>query len=128
MSRNLVQVLVAAVVLNSAAVASTMLWPNTARSTASQIVTASADFDHVFASVADLPRRDGTPASLTRADLEWSFPSVAALARPNGAPASLMAPDFDRTFASVSTWRRGDTPPNRERLRNIGWKRILGTS
>ena len=101
MSRHLVQVLVAAVVLKSAAVASTMLWPSTATSTASQVSTASADFDHVFASVTTPPVRN---------------------------PVDLTTPDFDKVFASVSAPRRENTPPNRERLRNIGWQRILGSS
>jgi hypothetical protein len=35
--------------------------------------------------------------------------------------------DFDHAFTSVAAPRRENTPPNRERLRNAGWKRILGT-
>jgi hypothetical protein len=100
MSRNLVRMLMAAVVLNSVVVGSMMAWPNTANSTGSQTSIGSGDFDYVFAAVAAAPHGDVTPANATMVD-------------------------FDQSFASVSGPRRENTPPNRERLRNIGWKRIL---
>ena len=102
MSRNLTRVLMAVLVLNAIAVASTMLWPNMAHSTGSNAAVAAVDFDHAFNSLNTTPRRADTPAPLA-------------------------AVDFDKTFANFSTPHRINTPPNRERLRNIGWRRILGS-
>lgn len=126
MSRNIIRILMAVVVLNSIAVASAMVWPNVANSTAVQ-ANARADFDHAFANATVQPDREFTPAVLTPADYERIFASVTVPWDRPHAPAAL-TPDFDRVFASVSVRHRGDTPPNRERLRNIGWKRILGSS
>jgi hypothetical protein len=99
MSRNLTRVLMAVLVLNAFVVASTMLWPNTAHSTGSNAAVAAVDFND-------------------------AFNSVAAAQRPAAAPAPV---NFDKTFANFSTPHRISTPPNRERLRNIGWRRILGS-
>lgn len=100
MSRNLIRMLMAAVVLNSPVVAATMMWPDTANSTGSQVSIGRGYFDYVFAAVTIPAHRNLAPANMTMVD-------------------------FDRAFTSVSAPRREDTPPNRERLRNIGWKRIL---
>jgi hypothetical protein len=110
MSRNLTRVLMAVLVLNAIAVASTMLTNASAttsvdpapHSTAnSAAVVETADFDYLFSTVTAAPYRIDTPAAA--------------------------AVDFDNVFASVSTPHRMNTPPNRERLRNIGWRRILGS-
>ncbi len=108
MSRNLTRVLMAVLVLNAIAVASTLLTnasattsvDTAAHSTANDPVVAVADFDYLFSTVTAAPYRIETPA---------------------------VALDFDKVFASVSTPHRMNTPPNRERLRNIGWRRILGS-
>ena len=110
MSRNLTRVLMAVLVLNAIAVASTMLTnasANTsvdtaAHSTTNAPVVAAADFVYLFSTVTAAPNRFDTPAATT-------------------------VVDFDKVFASVSTPHRMNTPPNRERLRNIGWRRILGS-
>jgi hypothetical protein len=102
MSRNITRILMAVLVLNAIAVASTMLWPNIAHSTGSQASMTAVDFDHTFNSVTAAPRRADTPAASA-------------------------AVDFDKVFTSVSAPHRMNTPPNRERLRNIGWRRILGS-
>jgi hypothetical protein len=102
MSRNLTRVLMAVLVLNAFVVASTMLWPNTAHSTGSNAGVAAVDFN-------------------------YAFNSIAAAQRPAAAPAMMAAVNFDKTFANFSTPHRISTPPNRERLRNIGWQRILGS-
>ena len=101
MSRKLINALVTVVALNSIFVASTIVWPTIASSTGRASVT-SVDFDQVFATVTAPMRGQDTPAIVTQVD-------------------------FDQVFASVATPRREDTPPNRERLRNIGWKRILSS-
>jgi hypothetical protein len=113
MSRNLTRVLMVVVVLNAIAVASTMLWPNTAHSTANNAVVAAVDFDYIFNSVTPAPR----PAFMD---------SVTAAPLPAPTPAAATV-DFGKVFASVSSSPRLNTPPNRERLRNIGWRRILGS-
>jgi hypothetical protein len=96
----------AVLVLNGIAVASTLL-PNVAHSTANDAGVAAtandaADFAFIFSTVTAAPYRIDTPAAAT-------------------------VVDFDKTFASVSTTHPMNTPPNRERLRNIGWRRILGS-
>jgi hypothetical protein len=103
MSRNVVRVLMAVLVLNAIVVASTMMWPNTANSTANEASFAPVDFDYAFDSVTTAQRTAYTPANSA-------------------------AVDFEAVFADVSSASRGNTPPNRERLRNLGWKRILGSS
>jgi hypothetical protein len=100
MSRNFIGVLMAAVVLNSLVVASTLVWSNTANSTGSLPSANGIDFDYVFAAVANQPR-------------------------PNNAPAAAPTVDFDKAFGNFNTRRPEDTPPNRERLRNVGWRQIL---
>jgi hypothetical protein len=109
MSRNLTRILMAVLALNAIAVASTLLTnasattsvDKVAHSTANDPVVAAADFDYLFSTVTAAPYRIDTPAAA--------------------------AVDFDKVFASVSTPHRMNTPPNRERLRNIGWRRILGS-
>jgi len=103
MSRNITRLLMAVLVLNAIVVASTMFWPNTAHSTGNNTAAVAAvDFDYAFNSL---------PAAPRRAD----------------APAPLAAADFDKAFGNFNTPHRINTPPNRERLRNIGWRRILGS-
>lgn len=102
MSRNITRILMAVLVLNAIVVASTMLWPNTAHSTANNAAVAAVDFDHAFNSLPAAPRRADTPAPLATVD-------------------------FDKAFGNFGAPHRINTPPNRERLRNIGWRRILGS-
>ena len=109
MSRNLTRVLMAVLVLNAIAVASTMS-TNTAHSTASDAVVTTAN-----------------DAVVATADFAYLFSTVTAAPYRIDTPAAAAAVDFDKVFASVSTPHRMNTPPNRERLRNIGWRRILGS-
>lgn len=104
MSRSLIHMFMGFVVLNAVIVAGTIVWSDAANSsTGSQIAAERGDFDYVFA-------------------------AATAASPGNHAPAATTMVDFDQTFTSVSVPRREDTPPNRERLRNLGWKRILGTN
>ena len=109
MSRNLTRVLMAVLVLNAIAVGATMLSPNAAHSTVNNNVVAAVDFNHTFSSVTAAPR----PAFMD---------SVTAAPLP-----AATTVDFNKVFASVNSSPRLNTPPNRERLRNIGWRRILGS-
>jgi hypothetical protein len=113
MSRNLTRILMAVLVLNAIAVGAATLWPNAAHSTANNAVVAAVDFDQTFNSVTPTPR----PAFMD---------SVTAAPLPASTPAATTV-DFNKVFASVSSSPRLNTPPNRERLRNIGWRRILGS-
>jgi hypothetical protein len=114
MSRKVISVLTTIAALICVVVGSAIIWPNMASSTGGQVsATAPA-------------ARDVTSASLTEADFNRIFASVTAVPLPRLNGPALNRPDFDRVFASVATPRRENTPPNRERLRNVGWKRILG--
>ncbi len=128
MLRTLIRVVVGLVVLNCIVVVSNLVWPNIARSTGSQAFIAEADFDHVFASATTSPRPEHVPAFLTMIEFERVLAGEAAMPRRENTPALQTTVDFERVFASVSTPRRGNTPPTREKLRNAGWKRILGSS
>lgn len=78
----------------------TLAWPDSARSTGSQQPGVNVDFDQVFASV--------NPA------------------RTQEAPTRVTKVDFDQVFVSMTERpRRDNTPQNREKLRNAGWRRIL---
>jgi hypothetical protein len=127
MSRNLIRILTAVVALNCIVVGSIMVWPDTASSTANKTFTAKPDFDHAFASATTPPRSEYVPAFLTMIDFERVLAGVTPMTH-RDAPAILTTVHFDRVFASVSTPLRGNTPPTREKLRNAGWKRILGSS
>jgi hypothetical protein len=97
-SRDLAYVLASIVASACIALALTLAWPNSARSTGSQEL--KVDFDAVFASV--------------------------SVARIQDAPTGATNVDFDQVFASMTEPSpRANTPQNREKLRNAGWRRIL---
>jgi hypothetical protein len=110
MSRNLVSVLATVVALSCVVVGSTIV--NIASSTGG------------LANVTP-PAREHAPASPTKADFDQTFARVTAPPRREDVAAFLTKRNFDDTFASVMVPRRENSPPNREKLRNIGWKRIL---
>jgi hypothetical protein len=114
MSRKVISVLTTLVALTGIVVGSAIMWPNIASSTGGQ-ATATAP-----------AARQVTSASLAETDFNRIFASVTAVPLPRLNGPALNRPDFDRVFASVATPRHDNTPPNRERLRNVGWKRILG--
>ena len=128
MSRSLIRVLMAVVALGCIVAGSTMVWSNTASSTASKALMARADFDHAFASATIPPDREYVPVFLTMIDFERVLAGATAMPPREDTPAVLTTVHFDQVFASVSAPRRGNTPPTREKLRNVGWKRILGSS
>jgi hypothetical protein len=110
MSRNLVSVLATVVALSCVVVGSTIV--NIASSTGG------------LANVTP-PLGEHTPASLTKADFDQTFASMTIPRQRADVAVFLTKHDFDHTFASVMVPRRENTPPNREKLRNVGWKRIL---
>ena len=137
MSLNLIRVLAAVVALVCVVAGAAVVWPTMARSTGSQafmpqavVTTAlmtSADFDHAFASVAEA-RRESIPAFLAMIDYERVVVGETAMLRHEPTPVIPTAADFEAVFDSVTLPRRDNTPPIREKLRNAGWKRILGSS
>jgi hypothetical protein len=101
MSRELVCVLMTVVASACGVVGSTLVWPNIVRSTEGQALVITVNFDQVFASVNATPRTDYAPTILTKVD-------------------------FDQVFGSMTERpHRENTPANREKLRNSGWKQIL---
>jgi hypothetical protein len=101
MSRELICVLMIVVASACVVVGSTAVWPDIARSTEGQPLVTKVNFDQVFASVNATPRTDYAPTILTTID-------------------------FDQVFGSTTERPyRENTPANREKLRNAGWKRIL---
>ena len=69
----------------------------------------------------------GFYAVVAAIDFDYVFNSVSTAPRPVSTPAAATTVDFDKVFASIAGSHRMNTPPNRERLRNIGWRRILGS-
>jgi hypothetical protein len=90
-------------------------------------VATKVDFDQAFVDVTVIPRLEFMLAIMTKADFDQAFSkSIAAPGREN-TPLTITEVDFDQAFANaIAVPRRENTPPNREKLRNAGWKRILG--
>jgi hypothetical protein len=74
------------------------------------------------------PDSAGDEAFLARADFDLVFASVNAGSHIEDIQKTATVTTFDQVFASMMTYRLDDTPPNREKLRNAGWRRILQKS
>jgi len=66
-------------------------------------------------------------ASLTKTDFDLVFASVNARSQVEEVPKVTTRIAFDQVFASIAKAQL-DNPPNREKLRNAGWKRVLQKS
>jgi|SRR5580704_17215414 hypothetical protein len=76
----------------------------------------------------NIARPVGGTADVTKVDLGQSSTDAIAPSHPEWTPAIMTRVDFDRTFADLAAVpRRENTPANRERLREAGWKRIIGS-
>jgi hypothetical protein len=131
MSRKLISALTAVVALGGLVAGATMVWSNTARSIGTPsgaTVPARADFDQSFASVTDAPTREYVPSFLAMIDFHRHFAGENALPPVEYVPVPRTAIEFDHVFDSVNRTRADNTPPNRERLRNAGWRRLLQAS
>jgi hypothetical protein len=127
MSRKLVIALTAFVALNGVAGGS-MLLTGAPNSTGSQAFAAETDFDPLSASQ-PTPARTYIPAYLAMIDFERVFAGPNALPQREYVPVVLTAAiDFQQVFRSVSAPSRDNTPLNREKLRNAGWRRLLEAS
>jgi len=84
------------------------------------------DFDQAIADATAMPRHDDRPAFMTMVDLNVALASAIDAPRRANAPVIVTKLDFDHAFADTTAAQRPEnTPPNREKLRNAGWQRIL---
>src|SRR5262245_8185414 len=138
MSRKLSKILLAAVALCWLVGGSMLHLRNNARlgiessiltrvSTAgSPVSTAFAAPDDVHTSVPGALERMYVPEFLAMSAFERHFTGENALPPREYVPVRMTAAlDFDRAFRAVSLATRDNTPPNRDRLRTIGWRHIL---
>ena len=103
MKRILIKIIVPVAALGAFVVASTIAWSNNAPAPRGQVSSTIVDFDQVFAEVTDATRREGTPPVLTEINFHQAFADAS------------VRPD------------RENTPTNREKLRDVGWTRIIGS-
>jgi hypothetical protein len=95
---------------------------------ASSVAVQRTDFDFVFASVNEA--RIDFPKVEARIAIDQVFATLidfAGLNEPQRAIPEAAAVAFDQVFASIRL-QPDDTPPNREKLRNAGWRRVLPKS
>ena len=100
MSRRVVCAITTTMVLACIAVGFTVALPGTSDSASGEAFLAKTEFDLVFASVNAGSHIGGIAKIPTR---------IA----------------FDQVFASITRSQLDNTPPNREKLRNAGWRRVL---
>lgn len=99
-SRRIACAIAAATVLASIAVGVTVALPGTPEPAGGAALRVQPDFDLVFASLDAGARREDVPDIAT---------TIA----------------FDQVFASMTRAQPDNTPQNREKLRNAGWRRVL---
>jgi hypothetical protein len=64
-------------------------------------------------------------ASPMKPDFDLVFASLSAAPRIEDSAKIVARKDFDLVFASIATPQRINTPSQREKLRNAGWRRLL---
>jgi hypothetical protein len=102
-SRRIVCAIATAMALACIAVGLTVDLPGASDSAGGETFPVKRDFDQVFASLNAGSRGD---------DIRTFVTGIA----------------FDQVFASMTRPQPDDTPPNREKLRNAGWRRVLQKS
>jgi hypothetical protein len=133
MARIFIAPLAATVALTCLVAGMILAAPDAARSTNSEVAVASTGFNHVGTNATARPEPAYVPAFLTMIDIERLMavndpPGEDAMPRRSYIGVFVPAIDFEGAFGSVTQARRANTPPTREKLRNAGWKRILGPS
>ena len=103
MSRRVACAIATAMVLACIAVGFTVAFPGTSDSASGAAFRAKADFDLVFASLNAGSQFEEIPMVVT-------------------------GTAFDQAFASIARPQPDNTPQNRERLRNAGWRHVLQKS
>src|SRR5215470_12186344 len=110
MPRKLTSLVLPLAALTGFIVVSTVAWPNSASTRGDKTVTQTSvaaepativDFDQAFADATATPRREPAQPAATAATKV----------------------DFNQVFTDAPA-RSGNTPTNREKLRNAGWARI----
>jgi hypothetical protein len=127
MSRKHHSVILTVAALGASAVAVTVGSSNMANSAGGQPLQTNVDFDHTFdATVA--PRIESTPEFMTTTYFGPAVEYAMAAPQRDNALAMMTKHDFEKTFAAAAPRQAQNTPLNREKLRNEGWKRILGSN
>jgi hypothetical protein len=127
MSRKLIKVLVPVAALVCLVVGSTVSRSNNAGVAGDQAVVATVDFEQTFADTMAMPRGEYTPAILTAMNFYQIYTETSARSRGENRPA-ITKINFDQTFADTTARPHpANTPPNREKLRDAGWVRIIGS-
>jgi hypothetical protein len=119
MPAKLINVLMAVSVLGSLVVGSAIARSNIATSSDNQPPVAKVDLNQAVAEATAAPSRED-------ADRAGSMMVPSSITSPMRA--FLTKADFDQIFADATALpRRDNTPANREKLREAGWKRIIGS-
>jgi hypothetical protein len=125
MPRKLTKLLVPVAALGCFVVGSTIAWPNHARPVGGPSIVAAVDFDQAFANAtATRPRENKLPVP-TKVGSDRVLTDAAAMP-PREGRRIVAKVDFDQVFSDAAIMHRANTPPNREKLRDAGWTRILG--
>jgi hypothetical protein len=148
MSRQFIKILMTAAALGCFVAGATFARSNIADSAGGQAYMTKVDFDRAIADATEMPRRDSVAAMMTMVDLDRAIAHATAMPRQQYMPAIITMVDFyqasaiatetprrivamvdfDHAFANTAAVpRRENTPPNREKLRDAGWQRILGS-
>jgi hypothetical protein len=102
---------------------------NDANPVGDQVKIAIVDFDQTFADAkATRGSSEYIPAIFTAMNLYQTLNVRNARTQPESTPVILAGVDFNQTFVeAIAMSPRNNTPFNREKLRNAGWIRIIGS-
>ncbi len=103
------------------------IWSNRANSAGGQTTVPKVDFDHAFNTTAT-PRRESMLEVLAKVYLDPGLADATAVSIRLNPSATKTKRDFESAFAATTVPHRQNTPPIREKLRNEGWRRILGSN
>jgi len=123
MSRKRIKVLVTVVALGCCVAGATFARSNIANSAGGQADMTKVDLDRP---IAEATRRESMPTFMAMVDLDQVVAHATGAPRRESTPAMVAMVDFDHAFHTTAVLRPENTPPNREKLRNAGWQRILG--
>src|SRR6267142_1039686 len=130
MSRKRIKVLATVVALGCFVAGATFARSNIANSAGGQADMTKVDLDRPIAEAIAMPRRESMPTSMptfmAMVDLDQVVAHATGAPRRESTPAMVAMVDFDHAFHTTAALRPENTPPNREKLRNAGWQRILG--
>jgi hypothetical protein len=125
MTRNRAIVLVLAASLSVIEIGSTFAWSNNAGSGDSRVAGTAVGHGQTSIEVALDTRPAELRSFLTGIDVNEVYGDLLAKWDQNDGAKTLTRADFNQAFAGVARLSRDDTPTNREKLRNVGWARII---